>query len=187
MASHWPEPTAVVRDAVEPPTALTDPARRPRLDDFAQVMMALDTVAYLPDDILTKVDRASMAVSLEARAPLLDHRVVEFAWRLPPGLKIRGGRGKWILRRVLERYVPRELFERPKQGFGMPIGDWLRGPLRPWAEALLEERRLRDEGFFEPGPIRRAWAEHLSGRRNRAYQLWDVLMFQAWLEHEHAA
>jgi asparagine synthase (glutamine-hydrolysing) len=107
---------------------------------------------------------------------------VEFAWRLPLGLKIRGGRGKWILRRVLERHVPRELFERPKQGFGMPIGDWLRDPLRDWAAALLDERRLQSEGFFEPRPIRRKWAEHLSGRRNWAYHLWDVLMFQAWRE-----
>ena len=188
MASHWTEPAAIVRGGngagvvEEPPTALTDPARRPRLEDFAHVMMALDTVSYLPDDVLTKVDRASMAVSLEARAPLLDHRVVEFAWRLPPGMKIRGGKGKWVLRRLLERHVPRELFERPKHGFGLPIGDWLRGPLRDWAEALLDERRLRSEGFFEPQPIRRRWAEHLSGRRNWAYHLWDVLMFQAWQE-----
>lgn len=182
MASHWMDPAAVVRGAVEPPTTLTDLARRPRLDDFEQVMMALDTVTYLPDDILTKVDRASMAVSLEARAPLLDHRVVEFAWRLPLDMKIRNGQGKWILRQVLERYVPRELFERPKHGFNVPIGDWLRGPLRNWAEALLDERRLRNEAFFDPQPIRRTWAEHLSGRRNWAYQLWGVLMFQAWQE-----
>lgn len=184
MASHWKEPTAVVlgAGAAEPLTALTDPARRPDLEDFAHVMMALDTISYLPDDVLIKVDRASMAVSLEARAPLLDHRVVEFAWQLPIGLKIRGGQGKWILRRLLERHVPRELFERPKQGFGLPIGEWLRGPLRDWAEALLDERRLRDEGFFEPGPIRRKWVEHLSGRRNWGYDLWNVLMFQAWHE-----
>jgi asparagine synthase (glutamine-hydrolysing) len=184
LTSHWAEPGAVVRGGgKEPPTVLTDPAhRRPDLKDFAQVMMALDTVTYLSDDILTKIDRASMAVSLEARAPLLDHRVVEFAWRLPPGMRIRGATGKWILRRVLERYVPRELFERPKHGFGMPIGDWLRGPLRGWTEALLDERRLRDDGLFEPLPIRRLWAEHLSGRRNWAYHLWDVLMFQAWQE-----
>jgi asparagine synthase (glutamine-hydrolysing) len=186
MASHWTEPTAVVRGngapVNEPPTAVTDPTRQPDLAEFAHLMMALDTITYLPDDILTKVDRATMAVSLEARSPLLDHRVVEFAWRLPLGMKIRGGKGKWILRRLLERHVPRELFERPKHGFGVPIGDWLRGPLRPWAEALLDERRLRDEGFFEPRPIRQKWAEHLAGRRNWAYHLWDILTFQAWHE-----
>jgi asparagine synthase (glutamine-hydrolysing) len=182
MTSHWTEPAAVVRGAVAPPTVLTDPAHRLRLGEFEQVMMALDLATYLPDDILTKVDRASMAVSLEARAPLLDHRVVEFAWRLPLESKIRHGQGKWILRQVLERYVPRALFERPKHGFNVPIGDWLRGPLRNWAEALLEERRLRNEKFFDPRPIRRTWAEHLSGRRNWAHQLWGVLMFQAWQE-----
>ena len=163
---------------------LPDPDPDGRLEglDFASWMMAADQVSYLPNDILAKVDRASMAVSLEARVPLLDHRVVALAWRLPLAMKIADGKGKLLLRRVLYRHVPRELIERPKQGFGVPLHQWLRGPLRHWAEGLLDGKRLAERGLILPGPVRRAWAEHLAGRRNNQYHLWAVLMFQAWLE-----
>ncbi|MGB3635277.1 MAG: asparagine synthase (glutamine-hydrolyzing) [Rubrobacteraceae bacterium] len=182
LVSYYRDPAGIVPGSVEPPTALTDRSRRADVDSFAHRMMYLDSVSYLPDDILAKVDRASMGVSLEARVPMLDHRVYELAWSLPPSMKTRDGADKWILRRVLDRYVPRELVERPKMGFGVPVGAWLRGSLREWAEGLLDEKRLRDEGFFEPLPIREKWSEHLSGSRNWHAHLWGVLMFQAWLE-----
>jgi asparagine synthase (glutamine-hydrolysing) len=153
----------------------------------AERMMQLDMLAYLPDDILTKVDRAAMAVSLESRAPLLDHRVVEFAWSMPYDLKVRDGQSKWLLRQVLYRHVPRELIERPKQGFEVPIGLWLRGALKDWAAALLEPGRLRNEGYFDPNMVDRVWQEHLSGRWNHGLALWSVLMFQAWLEAQDQA
>ena len=180
LVSHW-SPESVVLEPREPPTVLTDHARWADVGDITQRMMFLDLMSFLPDDILAKVDRASMGVSLEARVPLLDHRVVEFAWRLPLVMKIREGEGKWILRQVLYRYVPKDLIERPKMGFGIPIDAWLRGPLRDWVEDLLDEGRLKRERFFRPEPVRARWREHLSGRRNWSYHLWDVLMFQAWL------
>lgn len=182
LVSHWKHPADLVRGGREHGTALTDRSRWATLPDFTQRMMYLDSVSYLPDDILAKVDRASMAVSLEARVPLLDHRVVEFASRIPLGMKIRNGQGKWLLRQVLYQYVPAELIERPKMGFGVPIDSWLRGPLREWAEELLDERRLGQEGYFNPAPIRAKWTEHLAGTRNWQYHLWDVLQFQAWLD-----
>jgi asparagine synthase (glutamine-hydrolysing) len=180
LVSQWSDPASLVRGGTEPATVLTQ--ADPALAALTGVprMMALDLLTYLPDDILVKVDRAAMSVSLETRVPMLDHRVIEFAWRLPMEHKIRDGVSKWALRQVLYRYVPRALLERPKMGFGVPIDHWLRGPLRDWAEALLDRRQLEAGGLLEPAPIRRAWDEHLKGVANRQHQLWNVLMFQAW-------
>jgi asparagine synthase (glutamine-hydrolysing) len=153
-----------------------------RSREYSEWMMYTDSVTYLPDDILVKVDRASMAVSLESRVPLLDHELVEWAWRLPMGVKVRAGRGKWVLRRLLHRYVPVGLVDRPKMGFGVPMAAWLRGPLRDWSEGLLDPARLKREGFLDAALVRRNWEDHLSGRRNLQYALWAALMFQAWRE-----
>ena len=179
QVSHWKEPAAVVLGGVEPLTIFNTSERLPKLPGLRECMMYLDALTYLPDDNLTKVDRASMAFSLEARVPLLDHKVVEFAWRVPMAFKFRDGQAKWLLRQVLYRYVPRDLMERPKMGFSVPIEHWLRGLILDWAEAHLDEKRLREEGFFDPVPIRRMWLEHVSGKRRWHYLLWDVLMFQA--------
>jgi asparagine synthase (glutamine-hydrolysing) len=181
LVTHW-EPNDIMLDAREPQGVLNDTTVSRDLPDVIGRMQFLDLVTYLPDDILTKVDRASMAVALEARVPLIDHRVVEFSWRLPRDVMMRKGISKWILRQVLYRHVPPALVERPKMGFGIPLGEWLRGPLRDWAENLLSENRLRDGGLLDAAKIRRHWAEHLSGHRNWQYQLWDVLMLEAWRE-----
>ena len=186
LTSHW-NPAELVIRGTEPLTPLRGKALPLGGLDQIQRMMALDTITYLPDDILVKVDRAAMGVSLETRTPFLDHRVVEFAWKLPQHMKLRDGMGKWILRQVLYKHVPKKLIERPKMGFGVPIDSWLRGPLRGWAESLLDEHRLRHEGFFHPAPIRQKWAEHLSGKHNWQHHLWDVLMFQSWLETQHSS
>ena len=182
LVSLWNDPASIVLGSKEPTTAATDRNKWPNLPGLAQQMMALDTVGYLPDDILAKVDRAAMSVSLETRMPFLDHRVMEFAWRLPMSMKILNGQSKYVLRQVLYKHVPRELIERPKMGFSVPLDSWLRGPLRDWAEALLDGSRIKEEGFFDPAPIRKKWLEHLSGRYNWQHQLWVILMFQAWLD-----
>ena len=180
LVSHWQSEEVVLGGEGERGTELIQGA--PGLPGMAERMMLLDAISYLPGDILVKVDRAAMAVSLESRTPLLDHRLFEYSWRLPMQYKIRDGVGKWLLRQVLYRHVPRNLVDRPKMGFGIPINSWLRGPLRDWAEDLLNKSRLLNEGYFNPGPIRQKWLEHLSGARNWEYHLWDVLMFQAWHE-----
>ena len=180
LVSLWPQPTALVAGAAIHQDQGGGDSLRRDIPDFIDRMQYFDQTTYLPDDILTKVDRASMSVGLEVRAPLIDHRVVEFAWGLPRALKLRHGSGKWILRRILHRFVPKHLVERPKMGFAVPIADWLRGPLRDWAEDMLSPRSLTEDGLFEAAPIRTRFAEHLSGRRNWQYSLWGVLMVQAW-------
>ena len=178
LVSQCPDPAALTNGIPEHPVGLQwRPPAGP--DRFVEQMQLFDTATYLPDDILQKVDRASMAVSLEVRPPLLDHRVVEFAWRLPRGMRIKGGETKWLLRRVLDRYVPRALVERPKMGFGIPLAEWLRGPLRAWAEELLDPARLGG-GLLNVPAIHKLWAEHISGERNWAYALWTILMFEGW-------
>jgi len=184
FSSNWEGPEQIVIGGYEPHPFHMAPENSRLLPEFAQRMMYVDFQTYLPDDILVKLDRASMATSLEGRVPLLDdHRVVEFVWRLPLHMKIRSGRGKWILRQVLYQYVPEKMIDRPKMGFGVPIDSWLRGPLRDWAENLLDEKRLCEEGYLNPEPIRKRWIEHVQGQKNWQYPLWYVLMFQDWLGH----
>lgn len=183
LASISDAPEKFVRDRREWQNILWDQSIEDAVPDFQSRMQLLDALTYLPDDILAKVDRASMSVSLEARVPLLDHKIAEFAVRLPRHQKVRDGRGKWLLREVLSKRVPRKLFERPKMGFSIPIAEWLRGPLRPWAEALLSTQCLAAGNLLSPGPIRAAWSSHLSGEANHESELWAVLMFQAWREH----
>lgn len=184
VLSHWSSPEGLVLGAHEPTTLLNTPKAWPAVDSFEHWMMAMDAQTYMVDDVLTKVDRAAMANSLETRVPLLDHRVVELAWRLPMNKKIRNGQGKWVLRQVLYRHVPKEMIERPKKGFSIPLGAWLRGPLRDWAEALLDEKRLKSEGYMNSRTIRKIWLEHVENKFDHSSRLWGVLMFQAWLEEE---
>jgi asparagine synthase (glutamine-hydrolysing) len=187
VLSHWPSPESLVLGAKEPATLLNTPDAWPTVDSFEHWMMAMDAQTYMVDDVLTKVDRAAMANSLETRVPLLDHRVVELAWRMPLHMKIRDGQGKWVLRQVLYKHVPKELIERPKKGFSIPLAAWLRGPLRDWAEDLLNESRLKAEGYLNPAPIRKAWLAHVQGKGDYSTRLWGVLMFQAWLEEHDRA
>ena len=182
LISHWPNPESLVLPGQGGLPFEVEPDIYPEFSDVTHSMMYLDSMTYLPDDILTKVDRASMAVGLEARVPLLDHRVVDFAWSLPLRMKQADGTSKRLLRQLLYRYVPPHLIERPKMGFAVPIHDWLRGPLRDWAEELLSPTRLLNEGYFDPAPIRKTWEQHLTGRRNWQHQLWDILMFQSWMD-----
>jgi asparagine synthase (glutamine-hydrolysing) len=182
LVTEWADAEELVPGSQRQRSLLGRSGEWPDPGDPVQRMMLLDGLTYLPDDILVKVDRAAMAVSLETRAPFLDHRVAEFAWRLPLAQKIRGGQGKWLLRQVLYKHIPRELIDRPKMGFGIPLDDWLRGPLREWAEDLLAEDRLKRDGYLEPESIVRTWRTHQSGALSSGYRLWSVLMFQAWLD-----
>ena len=183
LISQWPDPASGVIDGKELPSRILDNNLKKIIPKAIDRMQFVDQMTYLPDDILTKVDRASMAVSLEVRVPLLDHRIVELSWQLPDSSKIRNRQGKWILRKLLAKHIPEHLINRPKQGFAAPVGNWLRGSLREWAEDLLSENRLRNEGYLKPEPIRTYWKEHLTGKMNRQHQLWGPLMFQAWLAH----
>ena len=186
LVSEWRDPSALLQGEppVLPSTAIDQPLPACLSSDPTARMMAWDSLCYLPDDILVKVDRAAMAVGLETRAPFLDHRVAAIAWRLPMNMKIRDGTSKWALRQILYKYVPRELIERPKAGFGIPIGQWLRGPLRSWADELLNPDRLNREGYLRSTPIGNLWQQHLSGRYDHTSKLWSVLMWQAWLEQQ---
>ncbi len=184
LLSQWQNPSSVVVHSNEPANPYLQQPEWLAALDITDQMMALDTLGYMADDILVKVDRAAMGVSLETRVPMLDHSVVEFAWTLPRNLRIRDGVGKWILRQVLYRHVPRELIERPKAGFAVPLAQWLRGPLREWAEDLLNPATLAAQGYFNPAPILSCWQQHLSGRANWQYPLWGILMFQQWLQQQ---
>jgi asparagine synthase (glutamine-hydrolysing) len=179
---HWKKPFETVKGTGQSPVTQHSSNGHFDRQSLYNFMMYSDSITYLPDDILVKVDRASMAVSLESRIPLLDHRIAEFAWTLPQQFKITGARGKHVLRELLNRYVPPRLIERPKMGFGLPVGEWLRGPLRDWAESLLDPALINRQGFFNVDPIRKKWNEHLQAKRQWTYELWIILMFQAWLE-----
>jgi asparagine synthase (glutamine-hydrolysing) len=187
IVSLWPEPDDLVPDAAERRGLVWEPSVANDVPRLPERMMLLDTLTYLPDDLLTKVDRASMAVSLEVRVPLLNHRVAEFAWGMPLDMKLRGGTTKWALRQILHRYVPRELIERPKQGFSVPLAAWLRGPLRDWADDLMAPASLARDGWLRAEPVAERWREHRAGRKDWSQSLWAVLMFQSWLTDQQAA
>ena len=184
LASHCHDPNLLVCGGQDLPNAFTDPSSQHRESDFQAFMMALDLVSYLPDDILVKVDRAAMGVSLETRIPLLDHRVIRYAWSLPRDLKVRNGQTKWVLRQVLYRHVPPSLIDRPKKGFAVPVEMWLRGPLRDWAEMLLDDRRIREEGMLDAKIVKKNWRRYLAGEDGMASLIWNILMFQAWLRDQ---
>ncbi len=186
MMSHWQDPSKIVINGSDSINQSSLRNLSSNCDDLFHKMMAFDTVTYLPDDILVKVDRAAMSCSLETRLPFLNHHLVEFAWQIPLSMKIKNGKGKSVLRNVLYKYIPQELFDRPKTGFGLPIHSWLRGPLREWAESLLNESRLKNQGYLETAPITEKWQQHLSGHRNWHLQLWNVLIFQSWFEEYRA-
>lgn len=186
MNARCPDPSRYVLGDLSHPHLLDSVGVQPELDDPLEWMMFVDYAGRLGNSMLTKIDRASMGVGLEIRCPLLDPAIARWACQAPRSWKVRGGAGKWILHQLLERELPKALFERPKMGFGIPIGEWLRGPLRDWAETLLDEARLRREGFFDAGAVRRVWLEHLARHRDRRFLLWNILMFQAWLEHQRA-
>jgi asparagine synthase (glutamine-hydrolysing) len=182
LVSYLSDPTALVLGSSEPDTVFTDPAQQCDLEDFSQLMMAIDLTSYLPDDILVKVDRAAMAVSLETRTPMLDHRVIEYAWSLPQCFKERNGQSKWILRQILDKYVPRELVDRPKMGFAVPVVEWLRGPLLQWAQDLLSGTKLRQQGFLNEAIVSEKWRMHMNGDTRSGHVIWNILVFQAWLD-----
>jgi len=189
LVSEWANPLEVMLNdnsykLEEPLSKLEESLLSKSIENVPSRMMLLDTITYLPDDILCKVDRAAMGCSLETRVPFLDHRVATTAWQLPNNMKIRNNKGKWILREILYKYVPRDLIERPKSGFALPISNWLRGPLRSWAEELLDEHRLLEEGYFNADVVRKVWLEHLERKKDNVHKLWSILMFQSWLDNQ---